>query len=186
MANLVEPATTGRAKCRGCGERIEVSVLRFGEGVPNPYGEGDTTHWFHLECAAFKRPQPFLETLESAAQPVPDGERLVAEARRGTLNARLQRVGGGERDPSGRAQCRQCRSAIPKGAWRIPLVIYEEDRFSPAGFVHASCARAYFGTADVLGRVKRFSPALSEADAAAIGAEVEAGSGTPGGGGAAG
>lgn len=176
MPNLIEPAATARAKCRGCGERIAAAVLRFGESVPNPYGEGDTTHWFHLECAAFKRPQPFLETVESAAEPLPDRERLVAEARRGIDNARLPRVNGGERDPSGRAQCRQCRTTIAKGAWRIPLVIHEEDRFSPAGFVHASCASAYFGTADVLARVKRFSPALSEAEVAAIGAEVAAAS----------
>ena len=186
MPNVIEPATTARAKCRGCGERIAASVLRFGESVPNPYGEGDTTHWFHLECAAYKRPEAFVETVESAPDPVPDGERLIAEARRGIENARLQRVSGGERDPSGRAQCRQCRTAIPKGAWRIPLAIYEEDRFSPAGFIHASCARAYFETADVLARVKCFSPALSEEDAAAIGAEVAAGAGAPGTGGAAG
>jgi hypothetical protein len=115
---------------------------------------------------------------------VPERERLIAEARRGIGNARLQRVSGGERDPSGRAQCRQCRASIAKGSWRIPLVIYEEDRFSPAGFIHPACARAYFETADILARVKRFSPALSDADVAAIGAEVEAG--TAGTGGAAG
>lgn len=181
MPHVIQPATTARARCRGCGEKIASGVLRFGESVPNPFGEGDTTHWFHLECAAFKRPEPFLQTLEAAAEPVPDGERLLAEARRGIDNARLQRVSGGERDPSGRAQCRQCRATIPKGAWRIPLVIHEEDRFSPAGFLHAACAGAYFETADILARVRRFSPALSEADVAAIGAEVEAGSAGTGG-----
>lgn len=173
MPHVIEPASTARSKCRGCGEKIAASVLRFGESVPNPFGEGETTHWFHLECAAFKRPEPFLETLPAAAEPVEDKERLEAEARQGLEHPRLQRLSGAERDPSGRAQCRQCKTVIAKGAWRIPVVVYEEDRFSPAGFIHAGCARAYFETAEgLLPRVRRFAPGLSEADLAEVAAEV--------------
>jgi hypothetical protein len=42
--------------------------------------------------------------------------------------------------------------------------MFEEGRPNPIGFVHASCAEAYFGTADVLGRARRLTPDLSEGD----------------------
>ena len=174
----IEAATTARSKCRGCGERIDAGVLRFGEGLPNPFAEGETTHWFHLDCAAFKRPQPFLQTLE-AATGVVDAERLMAEAKRGIEHQRLPRINGAERDPSGRAVCRSCRAIIAKGTWRIPLVFYEDDRFSAAGFIHAACAREYFETADVVPRLRRFSPGLGEADLEEIRSELQASADQP-------
>ena len=91
-------------------------------------------------------------------------ERLASEARLGIAHPRLPRVDGAGRAPTGRAQCRSCRTSIEKGAWRIALVFYEEGRFAPSGFVHAACAREYFETIDVLPRVRRFSPALREED----------------------
>jgi len=170
VPHLIQPATTGRSKCRGCGEHIAAGVSRFGENLPNPFAEGETTHWFHLDCAAFKRPKPFLETLEARPEQLDDAERLLAEARRGLAHRRLPRINGAERDPSGRAQCRSCRASIPKGAWRIPLVFYEEGRFAPSGFIHVGCAQAYFETTDVLTRLKRFAPSLSEEDLKALAA----------------
>lgn len=179
MPHVIQAAATSRSKCRGCGERIAAGVLRFGESLPNPFGEGETTHWFHLDCAAFKRPEPFLELLDAPGGvdpglvPPDEAARLRAAAAPGIEHHRLPRVSGAERDKSGRAQCRSCRAAIAKGSWRIPLVFYEEGRFSPAGFVHTTCARAYFETADLLARVRRFSPDLGEADLAQIQAEIE-------------
>jgi hypothetical protein len=174
MPHVIEPASTGRAKCRGCGERIAAGLLRFGEAVPNPFAEGDTTHWFHLDCGALKRPEPFLEALEARTEPLDDRERLEAAARAGVEHRRLPRVDGAERASSGRAQCRQCRDAIGRGEWRIRLVFYEEGRFSPAGFVHPRCAGAYFETGDVVPRLRRFSPGLSDDDLREIGAALEA------------
>ena len=173
--SVIEPASSARAKCRGCGERIAAGELRFGESLPNPFADGEMTHWFHLECGAFKRPEPFLATLEASAASPPDAERLAAEAKRGLAHRRLPRVNGAERAPSGRAQCRSCREAIVKGAWRISLVFYEEGRFSPSGYVHVRCARDYFETVDVVPRLRRFSPGLSEEDLAAIQAELGVG-----------
>lgn len=175
MPHAIEPAATARAKCRGCGERIPAGVLRFGERLPNPFADGETTHWFHPECAAFKRPEPLLETLLACEASLDDRERLIAEARRGIEQPRLQRVDGVERDPSGRAQCRACKEKVEKGGWRIRLVFYEDDRFAPAGFVHTRCARAYFGTSDLLPRLRRFAPSLSEADLV----EIAGGIGSP-------
>jgi hypothetical protein len=104
--------------------------------------------------------------------PKDEAERLGDDARRGLEHERLTRINGAERDPSGRAQCRSCRTTIAKGAWRITLVFYEEGRFTAAGFVHPACAQAYFETADVLARIKRFAPGLGEADLAEIDAQL--------------
>jgi hypothetical protein len=172
MAHVIEPATSARAKCRGCGERIAAGELRFGESLPNPFAEGEMVHWFHLECAAYKRPEPFLQTLETRTEPLDDSARLKSEAERGIAHRRLPRINGAERSPSGRAQCRSCREAIAKDAWRIPLVFYENDRFEPSGFIHARCSQAYFETTDVLPRLRRFSRDLSEEDLGELQAEL--------------
>ena len=177
MAHAIEPAPTGRAKCRGCGERIAAGELRFGERLPNPFADGEMTHWFHLDCAAFKRPEPFLETLEAMAGPVADSERLASIARGGLAHRRLPRINGAERASSGRAECRSCRQSIDKGAWRVSLVFYEDDRFAPAGFIHAGCAQAYFETTDILDRIRRFSPKLGDEDLSGLQAELRGPSG---------
>jgi hypothetical protein len=161
---VIEPASSGRAKCRGCGQSIRKGELRFGEKLPNPFADGEMTHWFHLDCAAFKRPEPFLETLETRTESLDDRERLESEARRGVAHRRLPRVNGAERSPSARAKCRSCRETIAKDAWRIALVFYEEGRFEPSGFVHAGCARAHFETTDVIPRIRRFASNLSDGD----------------------
>ncbi len=176
MPHLVDTASTGRSKCRGCGGRIAAGELRFGESLPNPFADGETTPWFHLDCAAFKRPAPFLEALP-AAPPLPDRERLEAEAHRGIEHERLQRIDGAERSPTGRAQCRHCREAIARDAWRIRLVFYEDGRFQPAGYLHVRCAPAYFGTGDVVARVRRFA-VLADEDVAALEQELAAAPGS--------
>ncbi len=181
MAHVIEPAATARSKCRGCGARIDAGVLRFGETLPNPFADGDTTHWFHLQCAAYKRPQPLLEALDAQAElatftvnvsPLPDQEKLRADASAGVEHQRLARISGAERAPSGRAACRACKAAIPKDSWRIALVFYEDGRFSPAGAVHPSCAAGYFETTELLPRIRHFAPGLSEADVAELSAAL--------------
>jgi hypothetical protein len=174
MGHVIEAAPTGRAKCRGCGGKIDSGALRFGERLPNPFAEGETTHWYHLDCGAFKRPEPFLEALDARTEPTDDAERLRAEAQRGVAQRRLPRINGAERASSGRAQCRSCRNAIEKGSWRISLVFWEEGRFAPSGFVHPACSQAYFETADVLSRVRRFSPKLTEEELGELERELQA------------
>ena len=173
MPHVIEPASSARAKCRGCGERIAAGEMRFGERLPNPFADGEMTHWFHLECAAFKRPGPLLEALQARAKPLEGRERLEMEAKRGIAHRRLPRISGVERSPTGRAQCRSCRETIGKGTWRIPLVFYEDGRFAPSGFIHARCSQTYFETADVLARLRRFSPGLQDEDIRAIQAELD-------------
>jgi hypothetical protein len=164
MPDTIAVAPTSRSKCRGCDSAIEKGSLRFGEADVNPFGEGETQRWFHLECGALRRPERFGPALEATAD-VPERDALAKLVQSGLEHPRLVRIAGGERAPSGRAHCRHCRELIEKGALRVALEIWEDGRFSPAGSIHARCAPSYFGTRDVMDRVRRATPDLADADA---------------------
>ena len=162
MPHVFEPASSGRAKCRGCGQRIERGALRFGERIPNPFADGETTLWFHPLCAAYKRPEPVLETLGQPSENVPEREALERAARGSSAHRRLPRIDGAQRAPTGQAKCRSCHQPIARGTWRIRLVFFEEGRFSPAGFVHLACRKAYFESCDIRDPLLHFSPGLND------------------------
>jgi hypothetical protein len=165
VAHVFEPATTGRSKCRGCGQAIQREELRFGERVPNAFGEGDTTLWFHPLCAAYKRPEPLLETLRETTEALPDRDALERAANQSMAHPKLQRIDGAERSPTGQAKCRSCYEPIGKGSWRVRVVYYEEGRFAPGGFIHLACRNNYLETDEpILDRVLHFSPTLSDTD----------------------
>jgi hypothetical protein len=173
VAHVIEPASSSRAKCRSCDRPIAKGELRFGERQPNAFGEGEMTLWFHLPCAAYSRPEPFLEVQATADAEL---EPLVAAARFGIEHRRVPRLHGAERATSGRAHCRSCRELIAKGDWRLSLVFFEEYRFNPGGYLHARCAREYFETTALLGRIRHFSPELGEPELAEVAAALESGS----------
>ena len=166
MPHVLEPASSGRAKCRGCGQAIKKDEIRLGEKLPNPFAEGEMTHWYHPACAAFKRPETFLEVAEDQPGSIADCEALVEQAQIGGAHRRVPRVDGAARSPTGRARCRSCRELIEKDSWRIALVFYEDGRYQSSGFVHAGCVFSYFKTTDILRPVRHFSPELSDEDAA--------------------
>ncbi len=173
MAHLIEAASSGRAKCRSCDQPIAKGELRFGERQPNAFGDGEMTLWFHLRCGAYSRPEPFLEAQSSA--PSDAGlEPLAAAARFGIEHRRVPRLHGAERAASGRAHCRSCRELIGKGEWRLPLVFFEDYRFSPGGYVHTRCAREYFETTELLDRIRHFAPQLDDAELAEVAASIQA------------
>jgi hypothetical protein len=120
------------------------------------------TLWFHPACAAFKRPEPLLQALGEALENLPDREALERAARSSLAHRRIPRIDGAERSPSGQAKCRSCRETIARGSWRVRLVFYEGGRFSPGGYVHLACRKAYFETNEVLGQILHFSPDLSD------------------------
>ena len=181
MAHVIEHASSGRAKCRGCDTKIAKDELRFGEKAPNAFGDGEMTLWFHLSCAAYKRPEPFLELLGSVeGEEVATDELGVAHAMKpaaefGVAHRRVPRIDKVDRAPTGRARCRNCRKPIEKDSWRVGLVFFEEYRFQPSGFIHAACAEDYFGTTDIMERVLHFNPALDPADLEAIEAALKPG-----------
>ena len=162
MSNTFELASSGRAKCRGCGRPIGKGELRFGERLPNPFAEdGEMTLWFHPLCAAYKRPEAVLHALGETAENVAERDQLERAAQHSVEHRRLPRIDGAERAPSGQAKCRHCREPIERGSWRIRVTFYEEGRFSPGGFVHLGCRKLYFETDDILDRVLHFSLDLS-------------------------
>jgi hypothetical protein len=168
MPHTIEPAASGRAKCRACGAAIAKGELRFGERLPNPFAEeGEMTLWFHLACGAFKRPGALLEALrapDAAGQDIERREWLEHTAEQGVEHRRLPRANGAERASTARAACRSCRERIPKDSWRIRLEFFEDGRFNPSGFIHVACAEAYLGTTEILERLKHFSAELGAED----------------------
>lgn len=169
MPDSIQASPSGRAKCRGCGNAIAKGELRFGETGPNSYGEGEATSWFHLACAALMRPEKVTPVVEAFTDEVPERAWLLETAKVGLEHERLPRLVRAERASSGRAHCRSCKELIDKGSWRFVLQMFEEGRPNPIGTIHASCAQAYFGTADVLVRARRLTPDLNEEDVADLG-----------------
>lgn len=168
MPHLLEAATSGRAKCRGCGRALAKGELRFGEQLPNPFAEGEMTLWFHPACAAYKRPEAVLQRLAEGATGVADVAALEKAARGSAAHRRVPRVDGAERASSGQAKCRHCKQKIEKGAWRIRLVFFEEGRFAPSGYIHLDCRNDYFEGHDVLAPMLHFSPGLSDEERAEL------------------
>jgi hypothetical protein len=169
----IEPAPSGRAKCRGCARTIERGALRFGERLPNPFADGsEMTVWLHLDCAAFKRPEPLLPALAATTADVPDRDRLERAAQLGVAHPRLPRIDGAERAPSGQAKCRHCQEPIERGTWRIRIGFWEDGRVAPGGYVHLGCRESYFETGDVLERLLQFSPGLDDAEREALRKEL--------------
>ena len=164
MAHCIEPATSARGPCRGCGARIPRGELRFGERLPNPFAEGEMTHWYHPLCAAYKRPEPLLETIGAATIEIAERAALERAAQFSLSHRRLARIDGAERAATGQARCRSCREPIARGNWRVRLVFFQEGRFAPSGFVHLSCRVAYFERGDIVEPLLHFSPGLEPAE----------------------
>ena len=78
----------------------------------------------------------------------------------GIEHRRVPRIDKVSHAPTGRARCRSCKEMIEKDSWRIGLVYFEDYRFQPSGFIHATCAGAYFETTDILDRIQYFNPQL--------------------------
>jgi ribosomal protein L37AE/L43A len=188
MADRLEEAASGRAQCRACGVKIAKGSLRFGEELPNAYGDGEvaSVYWFHPRCAALRRPEkmaPLLRDNEATAS-LPDRQDLLALTERALAHPRLERLAGAERAASARARCRHCQQPIAGGAWRLRLSTFAETGFfEPLGFLHAGCGRAYFEVAEVeplLDRIRLMSPELDDAALEEIRAAGLAGQPQPG------
>ena len=172
MPHTIEPAASGRSKCRGCGQLIAKGELRFGERLPNPFADGDMTVWLHLTCAAFKRPESLAEVIEDA--PPEQQQALSPVISHTTEHHRLQRINGIERSPSARARCRHCREPIAKDDWRIPLAFFEEGMFNASGNVHLTCSMAYFETTDIVDALCQFGD-LNDAELAEVTQQLASG-----------
>ena len=127
------------------------------------------TSWFHLLCAAYKRPQSLLDALHAQnSAEVGDRSALQRAARSSLASRRIPRIDGVERSPTGQARCRDCRNLIERGSWRIRIAYYENGRFFPGGFLHLACRTTYFEAQEVVDQLMYFSPALSEDERAEL------------------
>ncbi len=162
--HVFEIAPSGRSKCRSCGGAIAKDSIRFGEVMPNPFGDGNMTQWHHPGCAAFRRPEPLLEALAADGYEGPDVREITRQAESIQPHRRLQRIGKAERASSGRAKCRACQELIEKEAWRLPLIFFEDGNYASSGFIHATCTTQYCETQEVTDTVRHFAAELAADD----------------------
>lgn len=161
MSDVIEIAPTGRAKCRRCQQKIEKGELRFGERVPNAFGEGEATQWYHPVCAAEKRPDKLIAALDAHSAEIEGAATLRELALAGAKNPKLAAIVRAEPAPTARASCQQCRQKIEKGSLRI-VIEREADPSGMAslGSLHVACGREYFGDDGLLDKLLRTSPDL--------------------------
>ena len=157
MPDRIEVATTGRARCRACRRGIAKGEERFAEAAPNPVAEGETQHYYHVACAAERRPQAFAALVSSLDPARAELASWLAAAQLATAHHRLERLGVLERAKSARANCRSCRELIEKDAWRVALQPIEDGRLGAWGFVHLRCVAAYAGVKPDAERLLRYS-----------------------------
>lgn len=157
MPDRIELASSGRSRCRACRRAIDKGDERFAEAVPNPVAEGESQHYYHLACAAERRPKAFAALLPSLDPPRPELGLWGEAASLALTHHRLERLGVLERAKSARAACRQCREPIEKDAWRVALQPIEDGRLGTWGFVHLRCVGAYAGIKPSPERLTRYS-----------------------------
>jgi hypothetical protein len=164
MSDVIEAAPTGRASCRGCRQRIDKGALRFGERVPNPFAEGETTHWFHLACAADDRAEKLRAALGEFSGEVPGRADLEQAIVHAIASPKLANARWAERASSGRARCQECRETIDKDSLRIAEQREPDGPMGATSWVHAACGPKRYGGAGLLQKLRRTSQQLGPAD----------------------
>jgi poly [ADP-ribose] polymerase len=171
MAETIEVAKTGRARCRACRQPIEKGSLRFGEEQPSQFAEGMQWAWYHLPCATRKKPVQVKAALDAFAGDVPDRAALLASLAEADTTASVHPYA--ERAPTARSRCLQCREPIEKGSLRVATERELEAMGRPGvGYLHPRCAREYLEEADLPAALRRNSRGLSEADLAELDREL--------------
>jgi len=153
-AYKIEPARSGRSGCKACRRKIAKDDLRLGVMIEGPFGAGYL--WFHIKCAAKRRPEDLEAAYELECWPegckVPPIESLRGLAEEAAkAKAERKEPPYGEVAPSGRSKCKQCDELIEKGAVRVVLSrdvhFYNQVRSGPIN-VHPGCVQAALLTED--------------------------------------
>jgi hypothetical protein len=165
----IEVASTGRASCRACRKVITKGELRFGEEVGSAGFDGNMTLWFHLACAAAKRPDQLKPVLAKYKKAIPDRAALEATLAGSVSTTRLAKLLSVERAPTGRAKCQECKEVIEKGTLRVGLLLDEDPTYPGKGFLHLACAPA-FAEVDVAKHLSAKGKKLGKADRAQMSA----------------
>lgn len=171
MAETIEIAKTGRARCRGCRQPIEKGALRFGEEQPSPFAEGMQWAWYHLPCAAKSKPVPLKAAMDAFGGEIPD--RAAIEAAMAEADESASVYPYAERAPTARSRCLQCREPIDKGALRVATERELEAMGRPGtGYLHPRCAAQYIEQDDLPTAIRKNSRGLGDADFAELEREL--------------
>jgi poly [ADP-ribose] polymerase len=169
MTEVIEVAKTGRARCRSCRQAIDKGALRFGEEQPSAFADGMQMAWYHLACAAGKRPAQVREALSHFEGEIPERDEI--EKRLAGADETAVAYPRAERAPTGRSKCLHCGEPITKGALRVAVEREVEMAGAArmgAGYLHPGCAQEYTGTADLEARLLENSKKLADADRAEL------------------
>jgi poly(ADP-ribose) polymerase-like protein len=173
MAETIETAKTGRARCVACRQPIEKGSLRFGEEQPSAFAEGLQWFWYHLPCAAKRKPVQVRSALAAFSGEVPD--RAEIEAMLSQADESPSVFPYAERATTGRSRCLKCREPIEKGAWRIATereLDYGGMGRKSVGYLHPKCAAAHLEEPDLPAKVRQNSRGLGEAELAELDAQL--------------
>ena len=179
MAHTIEVAKSGRAGCRACKTPIPKGELRFGEEVPNAFSaSGEMSYqWYHLPCAALKKPSQLREALTAFTGEVPNRAEIEKTLEESAKKQKPSTFPYAERASTGRSRCQGCQQPIEKGALRVAVEReVETASFSTkgAGYLHPKCARAQLPDPELLAKIKANTTALAPADLEALEKELNA------------
>jgi hypothetical protein len=163
MAETIEVAKTGRARCRVCRQPIEKAALRFGEEQPSAFGEGMQWLWYHLTCAAKKKPIPVQSALQAFEGEVPGRAELDALLAEADKTASVFPYA--ERAPTGRSKCLQCREPIEKDSLRVATEREVEAGGTArpgVGYLHPKCAGDFLEQEDLMATLRQNSRGLGD------------------------
>jgi hypothetical protein len=122
---LIEPARSGRSKCKTCRRAIQKGHTRIGILIVGPFGPGYL--WHHMNCAARRQLAKVEEAYAMKAWAdgvqVPPIEKLRQLAEKAE-KAREERKNAphAEKAPTGRSRCKHCGEPIEKGSYRVVLL----------------------------------------------------------------
>lgn len=166
MPHMIESAKSSRANCRACKKPIAKGELRFGEEVANAFAPGEMTYnWFHLECAAQKKPAALKQALDANGIEVPNKDELMKTIEVAGKTARPSTYPFAEHAPTGRASCLACSEKIDKDALRVAIETdVEGGGFTskrPA-YLHPSCTSEHVGDDELFDKIKANSLNLTQ------------------------
>jgi len=142
---MIEPAKSGRARCRKCREKIEKGELRLGVQVEG-YSDEPSWQWYHLPCAAEKVPAELGAALmEWDGEEIEGLDGLKASVAKNKKKQKASTFPYAERAPSARSTCIMCSEKIAKETFRVAV---ERDidtgAFVTRGarYIHPACVSA--------------------------------------------
>lgn len=180
----IEPARSGRSKCKACRRAIAKDTLRFGFLIEGPFGPGYL--WHHMNCAARrhfeKLEEAYAERAWDEGVDVPPLESLRERAEQAD-RARKERKTAPyvERAPTGRSACKLCGEPIVKDSPRVVMLRAVEFggqvRRGPVN-VHPACVAVEMQREDCAIDPEGFDDALrrnsTDMDAASLDRVIEA------------